>query len=87
MQQCVTCHARAFFFSTLLAFANAKYPNVGPEKNRCVPDASDGTWIINNLLFILLFVQQVAAHGLAFAYWLLRITTDKKRVDMRFKEE
>lgn len=30
---------------------------------------------------------QVVAHGLAFSYWLLRITTDQKRLDMRFKEE
>ena len=31
--------------------------------------------------------EQVVAHGLAFSYWLLRIATDKKRIDMRFKEE
>ncbi|CAN0512703.1 unnamed protein product, partial [Ectocarpus sp. 8 AP-2014] len=29
----------------------------------------------------------VVAHVLAFSYWLLRITTDKKRLEMRFKEE
>lgn len=31
--------------------------------------------------------KKVGAHILAFSYWVLRITTDKKRLEMRFKEE
>lgn len=34
-----------------------------------------------------LSVKKVAAHALAFSYWVLRISTDKKRLEMRFKEE
>ncbi|CAM9593208.1 unnamed protein product [Laminaria digitata] len=32
-------------------------------------------------------VGLVGAHILAFLYWVLRISTDKKRLEMRFKEE
>lgn len=31
--------------------------------------------------------EQIGAHLLAFSYWVLQITTDKKKLDMRFKEE